>query len=60
MWGSGGTWGIFVPPSQFCCKTKTALKRSKSKKIKKAWRQKKQADAYRIAISSIWLKPSMR
>lgn len=26
------TWGISVPPSQFCCTSKTALKRSLKKK----------------------------
>ena len=28
----GGTWGLLVPLSQFCCETETALKNKKKKK----------------------------
>lgn len=32
----GGIWGISIPPSQVCCKTKTALKLFSLKKKKEA------------------------
>lgn len=38
MWGesvAGGKWEISVPPSQFCCESRTVLKKLSYKHIKK-------------------------
>lgn len=33
MCGIGGTWEISIPPSQFSCKIKNALKKTLVKKV---------------------------